>query len=1373
MDKFFSKKIFKFVLMLIVILTVFCIPTKNVKANSRIDSISINGGDYELSDFDPDVTEYNIEILENELYLDFYIDTFDSDAQIKIEGNKYISGNEGTVTITSKVSESDKTIYKINYTKSKLIKTYSYTSTYKTFKAQFNNLYKIELWGAAGGGASDGYQNFGGYTKGIIKLNRGEQLFVYVGEKGNTNRTVKFNGGGYGGTGGSSSGFSGGGATDVRLVSGDWNDFDSLKSRIMVAGAGGGAGASVYDNAGEKSTAGGLNGYTGGYYPGHNYVNQNGKGGTQTGGGSAGNNHFSASGATYSGGFGYGGNSENYSDGQGSGAGGGGYFGGGAGGGTRSGGSGQGGGGGSSFISGHKGCISIRETSTSSNVLPTGIETHYSKKVFTETQIIDGKGYAWTTSKLSTYSGMPTFDGTSTMTGNKDDGYAKITPLLFDNDNFLSSLSSSVGTLSPTFDPVVDEYYLELDQYSRYFKLNGTLSSDKSVAIGFNENYEVDAGTTKDFTINVTSESGKIRTYLIHAHREHFSNTEHSSKLEKLEVEEYENELNPEFDYLTTSYNINILKNEKGLKLNYLTYDSEATVTVNGNYIENDSGSITITVHEPHVADTIYTINYVRDTNYTTSYDFAYTGDYQIFIVPKTGIYKIEAWGAQGGPYGTYNAGYGAYTSGEINLEKDEKLYIYVGQRGNATNYTAVSSQLCDYCQEGAFNGGGPASGTNASGGGGASDIRYFESEPTSEDLIWNSTNGLKNRIMVAGAGGGYGGGNNTPGSPGNGGGLIGYNGTTGSCKTSCQYGYGGTQISGGAGGTSAFAGSFGQGAKGGLGGYYLASYLYPWPGGAGGGGYYGGGSGQGDSNSGAQSGGGGAGGSSYISGHIGSVAVTEDSEPKENCMTGTTDVSCSLHYSNKYFKNTKMIDGSGYTWTNVQSVMEQMPTPSGSLYASGRGNEGNGYVKITQLLLDKNNYLKSLTSDFGVLSPEFDKEQENYNLVLNKFENHFELSGELASDKSLVFGLNREYEIANGETKIVNVVVTSEDGDIKIYKVTATRDNFGENEHSSKLERLDVESHIDELAPRFIYSTENYDLDINENEIDLNIIAVPYDPDATVSVTGDKYIKEDVGTVTITVKAPGETDTIYTITYRKTFEGFTPYEQDYTGNYNVFIAPKTAKYKVELWGAQGGLYQHYVGGYGAYTSGEIDLKRGTKLYVYVGGQGRDSNYNATSSQGCEYCQEGSFNGGGAPSGTNATGGGGATDIRYFESEPSSDTLNWNSAIGLRSRIMVAGAGGGYGGGNRTPGYAGNAGGLTGHDGTRESCNHSGWCDYGRGGTQTSGGAGGSGAYAGTFGQGAKGGLGGYYTSSYLYPWSGGAGGGWRCIFRRRWRRWI
>ena len=50
-----------------------------------------------------------------------------------------------------------------------------------------------------------------------------------------------FNGGG-----GYSSGYTdfnnctGGGATDIRLASGNWNDFNSLKSRIMVAAGGGG-----------------------------------------------------------------------------------------------------------------------------------------------------------------------------------------------------------------------------------------------------------------------------------------------------------------------------------------------------------------------------------------------------------------------------------------------------------------------------------------------------------------------------------------------------------------------------------------------------------------------------------------------------------------------------------------------------------------------------------------------------------------------------------------------------------------------------------------------------------------------------------------------------------------------------------------------------------------------------------------------------------------------------------------------------------------------------------------------------------------------------------------------------------------------------
>lgn len=88
--------------------------------------------------------------------------------------------------------------------------------------------YKIELWGAAGYSSSGGK---GAYTSGIIFLEDNDYLYFYVGEQGKTSGT-SFNGGTT----------RGGGATDVRLISGDWNDASSKASRIMVAGGGGSAG---------------------------------------------------------------------------------------------------------------------------------------------------------------------------------------------------------------------------------------------------------------------------------------------------------------------------------------------------------------------------------------------------------------------------------------------------------------------------------------------------------------------------------------------------------------------------------------------------------------------------------------------------------------------------------------------------------------------------------------------------------------------------------------------------------------------------------------------------------------------------------------------------------------------------------------------------------------------------------------------------------------------------------------------------------------------------------------------------------------------------------------------------------------------------
>lgn len=126
---------------------------------------------------------------------------------------------------------------------------FDYTGNVQKFEAPYDGIYQIELWGASGGVPDDISYGQGAYTKGSIHLKKGDTFYVYVGEKGKNNRTVSFNGGGYGGYG-KEIGWSGGGATDIRLMNGNWNNLEGLKSRVMVAGGGGGVASVEYNTAG-------------------------------------------------------------------------------------------------------------------------------------------------------------------------------------------------------------------------------------------------------------------------------------------------------------------------------------------------------------------------------------------------------------------------------------------------------------------------------------------------------------------------------------------------------------------------------------------------------------------------------------------------------------------------------------------------------------------------------------------------------------------------------------------------------------------------------------------------------------------------------------------------------------------------------------------------------------------------------------------------------------------------------------------------------------------------------------------------------------------------------------------------------------------
>lgn len=183
-------------------------------------------------------------------------------------------------------------------------------------------------------------------------------------------------------------------------------------------------------------------------------------------------------------------------------------------------------------------------------------------------------------------------------------------------------------------------------------------------------------------------------------------------------------------------------------------------------------------------------------------------------------------------------------------------------------------------------------------------------------------------------------------------------------------------------------------------------------------------------------------------------------------------------------------------------------------------------------------------------------------------------------------------------------------------------------------------------------------------------------------------------------------------------------YNYSYTGNVqSQTFAP--GKYRLEVWGAQGGNYSKYLGGKGGYSIGTITITEETTLYICVGGQGMSGEYIATSTGG--------YNGGGT-SYYYGKGGGGATHIATRTGVLSSLSSYRNSVL------IVAGGGGGA---QASTGGAG--GGLTGEAGQ-------GRCGTpGQGGTQTTGGTGGR--YTGSFGKGGNGSSGG--DGNY-----GGAGGG-------------
>ena len=195
-------------------------------------------------------------------------------------------------------------------------------------------------------------------------------------------------------------------------------------------------------------------------------------------------------------------------------------------------------------------------------------------------------------------------------------------------------------------------------------------------------------------------------------------------------------------------------------------------------------------------ASTTFYAYWVASSNVNKT--FNYTGGVQSYTVAVAGVYKLEAYGARGGNvdidgWGVHlSGGGGGISSGNVRLNLGAVIYICAGGAGNYSGNEQVSGGY-----NGGGTGGGSAWGLYAASGGGATHIAT-----TNRGVLSNYNSYRSEVLLVAGGGGGalyqdqY-----TPpgeeerstsrnGGPGN-----------GTSNLSGNFGYGGTNESGGGGG--------------------------------------------------------------------------------------------------------------------------------------------------------------------------------------------------------------------------------------------------------------------------------------------------------------------------------------------------------------------------------------------------------------------------------------------------------------------------------------------------------------------------------------------------------------------------------------------
>ena len=190
--------------------------------------------------------------------------------------------------------------------------------------------------------------------------------------------------------------------------------------------------------------------------------------------------------------------------------------------------------------------------------------------------------------------------------------------------------------------------------------------------------------------------------------------------------------------------------------------------------------------------------------------------------------------------------------------------------------------------------------------------------------------------------------------------------------------------------------------------------------------------------------------------------------------------------------------------------------TDGGYTNQSTGGTTTTGQTGGTISNTSSNSFLKSLQLNVQGINPNFNKNTTQYYITIGNNINVINVTA-VPEDKNAKVSINGNKNLKTGLNKISVLVTAPDNKSKKTYNINVTKTD-DPNKANANLENLAVENCV--LNPEFNPDVTEYTTELQQDLIQLNILAVPQNQNAKVQITGNEKLQIGENKILITITA-------------------------------------------------------------------------------------------------------------------------------------------------------------------------------------------------------------------------------------------------------------